>query len=215
MGIICGPFPAMRGAWFQRCQALTWLDLVDFNRASSLASSASIPRSIEEHLPSASSIAPDHHPTLFHQHRPGQNSLSVTGSLPPPLSFAGIPCLYTSSLTSANAHRVLFILGRPGAGKDTQSERIVNTYKCVHLSVGDLLRTGAEKEDYPHANLAKECLVQGKNVPVELSLGLLRIAMDEKADKSDSEYGWRIFLVDGSSMNYDNVQGWMEYMPFH
>lgn len=92
----------------------------------------------------------------------------------------------------------------------------MDTYKCVHLSAGDLLRTGAEKKDYPHADLVKECLVQGKIVPVELSLGLLRIAMDEAADEvqdGEEQYGSRIFLVDGFPRNFDNVQGWMEHMP--
>ncbi|KAL9179751.1 hypothetical protein ACHAXT_007721 [Thalassiosira profunda] len=142
-----------------------------------------------------------------------RNALSITGSLPAPLNFGGIPYLDTSSLAENHAHRVVFILGGPGAGKGTQSERIVDTYKCVHLSVGDLLRAGAEKPDYPHADLVKETLIKGKIVPVELSLGLLRIAMDEKADEKDAEYGSRLFLVDGFPRNFDNVQGWMEHMP--
>lgn len=114
---------------------------------------------------------------------------------------------------------MLFVLGGPGAGKGTQSSRIVDTYKCVHLSVGDLLRTGAEREDYPHADLVKDCLVKGNIVPVELSLGLLRIAMDEKASEGNGSgdegggYGQRIFLVDGFPRNDDNVRGWMEHMP--
>ena len=122
-----------------------------------------------------------------------QLAVSITGSLPPPLNFGGLSFLDTSSLTKNHAHRVIFILGGPGAGKGTQSEKIVDTYKCVHLSVGDLLRTGAEKKDYPHADMVKECLVQGNIVPVELSLGLLRIAMDEKANEKDSQYGSRLF----------------------
>lgn len=142
-----------------------------------------------------------------------RKALSITGTLPPPCDFGGISYLDTSSLTENHSHRVLFILGGPGAGKGTQSERIVNTYKCVHLSVGDLLRSGAEKKDYPHADMVKECLVKGQIVPVELSLGLLRIAMDEKAQEADSEFGSRIFLVDGFPRNYDNVEGWMEHMP--
>lgn len=142
-----------------------------------------------------------------------RDSLSITGSLPPPVDFGGLSYLDTASLASDHSHRVIFILGGPGAGKGTQCERIVDTYKCVHLSVGELLRDGAEKEDYPHADLVKECLVQGNIVPVELSLGLLRIAMDEKANEEDAEYGSRIFLVDGFPRNYDNVQGWMEHMP--
>ena len=142
-----------------------------------------------------------------------RKALTITGSLPPPCDFGGISYLDTSSLAENHSHRVLFILGGPGAGKGTQSERIVNTYKCVHLSVGDLLRSGAEKKDYPHAEMVKECLVKGQIVPVELSLGLLRIAMDEKAQEAGSEYGSRIFLVDGFPRNYDNVEGWMEHMP--
>mmetsp|Transcript_9956 Transcript_9956/g.14940 ORF Transcript_9956/g.14940 Transcript_9956/m.14940 type:complete len:468 (+) Transcript_9956:52-1455(+) len=142
-----------------------------------------------------------------------RKALTITGSLPPPCDFGGISYLDTSSLTENHSHRVLFILGGPGAGKGTQSERIVNTYKCVHLSVGDLLRSGAEKKDYPHADMVKECLVKGQIVPVELSLGLLRIAMDEKAQEAGSEFGSRIFLVDGFPRNYDNVEGWMEHMP--
>lgn len=144
--------------------------------------------------------------------------LAITGSLPPPCSFGGISYLDTSSLDTNHAHRVIFILGGPGAGKGTQSEQIVSTYKCVHLSVGELLRSGAEKEGFEHAELVKECLVQGKIVPVEVSLGLLRIAMDEKANEVSNEdcdkgYGSRIFLVDGFPRNFDNVNGWMKNMP--
>lgn len=142
-----------------------------------------------------------------------RGALGITGSLPAPVNFGGVPYIDSSSLASNQAHRVVFVLGGPGAGKGTQSERIVDTYKCVHLSVGDLLRKGAERSDYPHAEQVKECLVQGNIVPVALSLGLLRIAMDEKAAEEDMGYGSRIFLVDGFPRNYDNVQGWMEHMP--
>ncbi|KAL3798882.1 hypothetical protein ACHAW5_004122 [Stephanodiscus triporus] len=106
----------------------------------------------------------------------------------------------------------------------TQSGRIVDTYKCVHLSVGELLRSGAEREDCPHAETIRRTLVAGNIVPVELSLGLLREAMDEAAavvvggdgDGDDDErYGSRIFLVDGFPRNYENLRGWTECMPGH
>jgi UMP-CMP kinase len=35
---------------------------------------------------------------------------------------------------------VVFILGGPGSGKGTQSERINKEFKFTHLSAGDLLR---------------------------------------------------------------------------
>jgi UMP-CMP kinase len=156
-------------------------------------------------------------------------SLSITGSLPRPSNFAGIPYLDTSTLdinnpTTTKSHRVIFVLGGPGAGKGTQSERIVDKYKCVHLSVGELLRQGAQDESYEYANLIRETLIAGNIVPVELSLGLLRTAMDkatastsscdeeEKEDGSKKYYGSRIFLIDGFPRNYDNIKGWVSCM---
>lgn len=160
-------------------------------------------------------------------------SLSITGSLPRPSNFAGIPYLDTSTLddnnnnhnpTTTKSHRVIFVLGGPGAGKGTQSERIVEKYKCVHLSVGELLRQGAQDATYEYANLIRETLIAGNIVPVELSLGLLRTAMDkavastlscaddENEDGSKKYYGSRIFLIDGFPRNYDNIKGWVSCM---
>ena len=150
--------------------------------------------------------------TTIHEEA-ARTCLSITGSLPPPQSFGGLSYLDTTSLDESHSHRVVFVLGGPGAGKGTQSERIVDRYKCAHLSVGELLRSGAEREGYEHAELVKECLVNGNIVPVEVSLGLLRIAMDEQAESGGEGYGSRIFLVDGFPRNFDNVNGWMKYMP--
>lgn len=154
--------------------------------------------------------------------RAAQSSLGISGRLSTPCNFGGISYLDTSSLEGSGdvgpSHRVLFVLGGPGAGKGTQSDRIVSSYQCVHLSAGELLRAGAEKPGYPHAALVKKCLVEGNIVPVAVSLDLLRTAMDEKAAEGDDEgdsYGARIFLVDGFPRNYDNLSGWMEHMTGH
>jgi UMP-CMP kinase len=110
------------------------------------------------------------------------------------------------------------VLGGPGAGKGTQSEKIVDNYKCIHLSVGELLRDERQRGDKsPHAELIESCLVAGKIVPVEISLNLLRNAMDSacqdaKIGKGNS-YGAPIFLVDGFPRNFDNLSGWTREMP--
>ena len=135
--------------------------------------------------------------------------------------FAGIPFVNTSKLqnSSPRQHRVLFVLGGPGAGKGTQSENIVSEYKCIHLSVGELLRKERQRGDEsPHAELIEKCLVAGQIVPVEISLGLVRNAMDEAVsgesdEKTRPKYGQPIFLVDGFPRNYDNLSGWTNNMP--
>jgi len=64
---------------------------------------------------------------------------------------------------------VVFVLGGPGSGKGTQSERIVMDYGFTHLSVGDLLR--AEKASGSKtAKLIDEYIAEGKLVPVRFSI---------------------------------------------
>mmetsp|Transcript_23587 Transcript_23587/g.35071 ORF Transcript_23587/g.35071 Transcript_23587/m.35071 type:complete len:524 (-) Transcript_23587:61-1632(-) len=147
-------------------------------------------------------------------------------------SFAGKSFVNTSKLQPQEQkpqqqHRVLFVLGGPGAGKGTQSANIVSEYKCIHLSVGELLRKERLRGDQsPHAELIEKCLVAGQIVPVEISLGLVRDAMDEAVgaiqsneekgenDEGDHKrYGQPIFLVDGFPRNYDNLSGWTTNMP--
>jgi len=121
--------------------------------------------------------------------------------------FGGVPFISTDYVYPK--HRVLFVLGGPGAGKGTQSERIVEGYKSCHLSVGELLRNEGPKSE--HAELIESCLVSGSIVPVEISLSLLRQAMDRET--TASPYGDKIFLVDGFPRNFDNLQGWSRTMP--
>ena len=38
------------------------------------------------------------------------------------------------------------LMGLPGAGKGTQAERIVDTYKIPHISTGDIFRAAMKNE---------------------------------------------------------------------
>jgi len=115
--------------------------------------------------------------------------------------FGGVPVRDTSK-----GFRVIFVLGGPGAGKGTQSDLMLAEYPCTHLSVGQLLRDETSKDGSPHASLIEECLVSGKIVPVEISLALVRKAMEEAKENST------IFLIDGFPRNPDNLQGWTNCM---
>lgn len=111
-----------------------------------------------------------------------------------------------SYVTSApGRHRVIFVLGGPGAGKGTQCDNLIEHYKSVfHFSVGDLLRNASG----PQKEMIESYLVAGKIVPVEISLGLLEQAMKDASATSNGG----IFLVDGFPRNFDNVDGWRRIM---
>jgi adenylate kinase len=96
---------------------------------------------------------------------------------------------------------VVFVLGGPGAGKGTQSERIVRDYGFTHFSVGDLLRE-EKKSGSETAKLIDEYIAEGKLVPAKIPVGLVKKAM-EKAGWTDNYY-----LVDGFPRNLENLEAW-------
>jgi UMP-CMP kinase len=142
-----------------------------------------------------------------------EQSLGIVGPNISPAKFGAddgdktaISFFDTSKLSE---FRVLFILGGPGAGKGTQCERMTLQYPCVHLSVGELLRAEQDRVDSPHRALIQNCLITGTIVPVDISLALLRRAMEEaRATQGES----LLYLVDGFPRNYDNLDGWNRCM---
>ena len=131
-------------------------------------------------------------------------ALGIVGSKLVQRDFGGTPYWDTSAL---NEFRVCFILGGPGAGKGTQSEFMKDQYPCVHLSAGELLRN--VPTDSPHKTLVDECLVAGNIVPVEISLSLLKAAMESAAIAAGRS---QLFLIDGFPRNFDNLEGWTKCM---
>ena len=66
----------------------------------------------------------------------------------------------------------LILLGAPGAGKGTQSARLVDEFGFTHLSTGDLLRA-AVKEGTELGVKAKSYMDAGELVPDEVVIGLV------------------------------------------
>jgi len=83
----------------------------------------------------------------------------------------------------------LVFLGPPGAGKGTQSARIVEDYNIVQISTGDILRS-AVKEGTELGKLAKKFMDEGKLVPDEVIIGIVRDRLKQK----DCDNG---FILDG------------------
>jgi len=98
---------------------------------------------------------------------------------------------------------VVFVLGGPGSGKGTNCARIVENFGYTHLSAGDLLR--AERQSGSElADMINSYIQEGKIVPAEVTVRLLRAAME----KSNSDK----FLVDGFPRDMDNLACWNSIM---
>ena len=79
----------------------------------------------------------------------------------------------------------LVLFGPPGAGKGTQSEKLIRKYNLIHLSTGDLLRSqiaaGTEL-----GMKAKQLMDQGLLVPDEVVIGMIDYKLRENQSISAS-----------------------------
>lgn len=75
----------------------------------------------------------------------------------------------------------IVLFGPPGAGKGTQSKMLISKRNLIHLSTGDLLRS--EKEAGTELGLkAKVLMDQGKLVPDEVVIGMIRNKLESNKD---------------------------------
>ncbi len=83
----------------------------------------------------------------------------------------------------------LVLFGPPGAGKGTQAERLVEKYKLVHLSTGDIFRRNI-KEQTELGRLAKQYMDAGNLVPDEVTIRMLESEVNTQPES-------RGFIFDG------------------
>ena len=83
----------------------------------------------------------------------------------------------------------LVLFGPPGAGKGTQSAKLIHAYQLVHLSTGDIFRANI-KGGTELGTLAKSYMDQGQLVPDEVTIRML----ESEANKSPDAKG---YIFDG------------------
>ena len=67
----------------------------------------------------------------------------------------------------------IVLFGPPGAGKGTQSEKLIEKYQLIHLSTGDLLRSEIVQQTELGIQ-AKILMDKGELVPDEVVIGMIR-----------------------------------------
>jgi adenylate kinase len=83
----------------------------------------------------------------------------------------------------------LILLGPPGAGKGTQAQRLVEQFKVVQLSTGDMLRA-AVKAATPIGLKAKDVMARGELVPDDVVVEIVA----DRISEPDARNG---FILDG------------------
>lgn len=83
----------------------------------------------------------------------------------------------------------IVIFGPPGAGKGTQSAKLIEKYGLTHLSTGDVFRKNI-KEETELGVLAKSYIDKGQLVPDEVTIGMVKNFISDNQNDSG-------FIFDG------------------
>jgi adenylate kinase len=81
------------------------------------------------------------------------------------------------------------LFGPPGAGKGTQSEKLISKYQLVHISTGDLFRAHI-KNQTALGKRVSQLIAEGELVPDKITIDML----EEEIDKNPNAKG---FVFDG------------------
>lgn len=75
----------------------------------------------------------------------------------------------------------IVIFGAPGAGKGTQSDKIIDTYNLFHISTGDVLRDHMRRGTELGAT-AKQYIDKGQLIPDTLMIDILAQVLDDNRE---------------------------------
>jgi len=92
----------------------------------------------------------------------------------------------------------IIIFGPPGCGKGTQSNLIIDKYKLIHLSTGDIFRKNITKNT-ELGKLAKKYIDEGKLVPDRVTIDMLNQEMKNFLDSKG-------FIFDGFPRTLDQAR---------
>ncbi len=98
----------------------------------------------------------------------------------------------------------IVLLGAPGSGKGTQSQRLVQRFGIPQISTGDLLRSAVARGTELGLK-AKDVMAAGKLVSDDLVLGMIK----ERLAEADTAKG---FILDGFPRNIAQAEALSELL---
>jgi adenylate kinase len=108
-------------------------------------------------------------------------------------------------LTLKTTQMLNFVLfGPPGAGKGTQSEKLIEKYQLIHISTGDLFRAHIKNQS-PLGQRVSALIADGQLVPDEITIAML----EEEVDKNPQAKG---FIFDGFPRTVPQAQALDEFL---
>jgi len=96
------------------------------------------------------------------------------------------------------------LFGPPGAGKGTQSEKLIEKYQLIHISTGDLFRAHIKNQS-PLGQRVSALIAEGQLVPDEITIAML----EEEVDKNPQAKG---FIFDGFPRTVPQAQALDEFL---
>ena len=110
----------------------------------------------------------------------------------------------TSDTAKKTKPRVVFVVGGPGCGKGTQCKKIVQEFKYVSFSTGDLLRKYVSDGTSPDAKELADDMQAGRLISTDKLMKILRAAITTSKEPK--------ILIDGFPRNQENLNFWKKEM---
>jgi adenylate kinase len=101
----------------------------------------------------------------------------------------------------------LVLFGPPGAGKGTQADFLIEEFKLIHLSTGDLLRSQIASETTLGVE-AKSYMDKGFLVPDSIVIGMIRSKLQENEDANG-------YIFDGFPRTVEQAKALDELLHEH
>lgn len=101
----------------------------------------------------------------------------------------------------------IIIFGPPGAGKGTQSAKLLDKYNLTHLSTGDVFRSNIKGET-ELGLLAKSYIDKGELVPDEVTIAMVKDFVQQHADSTG-------FIFDGFPRTISQGEALNEILSEH